>query len=187
LWFSGSLYIHFVQCSASSSPHRAPAAAQALLGDRLREELCASARGTLLEEGCTEKKIIENVAPATVTFPKSDSYIRKLYIANARCVASSAQALRKKIKFRRTRVYFPLVRLNLNQTQRIRQILSNAPSCNNSYNTVDHSETPSKQNALEDAVADAAAHRFLPRSCEYSDNFKAGAHFPRHLRSDAAA
>ena len=41
------------------------------------------------EEGRNEKKIIENVAPATVTFPASDSYIRQIYIANARCVAGA--------------------------------------------------------------------------------------------------
>jgi hypothetical protein len=56
---------------------------------QFRAERSASARGMSLEEGRNEKKIIENVAPATVTFPASDSYIRQIYIANARCVAGA--------------------------------------------------------------------------------------------------
>jgi hypothetical protein len=60
----------------------------------------------LLEEGRSEKKIIENVAPATVTFPTSDSYIRQLYIANARCVAGSAQAVRKIQVQKNPRLFF---------------------------------------------------------------------------------
>jgi hypothetical protein len=57
---------------------------------RLCERLEKKRRLTeTFEEGRNEKKIIENVAPATVTFPASDSYIRQIYIANARCVAGA--------------------------------------------------------------------------------------------------